>query len=1004
MSTTIIPGPNVFRAISGSLFSTAANWSRGFVPTGSDVAMIGDNCVIDITRTVGSLIVRPGFTASVSGGLTLQVNDVINVMGHLSCSGNPTINSYAKKNIINSLSPGISTFTYTGSYRQSIPGANYYNINVLGRSNKNTTGNLSVSGSMVVNQFANLDLGVYNLNVSGSLTSGFASSGDGKLTKSQTGSIIVNGLLNLDIHTTLSCINLSGNPSVELKGGLYLFNPLDASGLSDYSGLGNWVFSTNNQLVSEYAGRFIFSGPTTVLGAITITLRGSQTFNNTINGTEAGSTLVNEGSVYIGYPATPMTTGSFIYTVPNTTLGFVMNTNGYNLPYTNYQNLYISGRGPKVISGNTYVSGTLRTEGASLANQSILELSSSNFTVSGSSTIIYNSSLRKSSPVGSTIFIGDANFDTGATPGYYILDFSTSHANIEFRNGFRTYITAGNFLTGTGSFIFSTNNQSIRSDSQATTFDSKLIVSGNIAVTMSNGAIYLNNIVNGTDPGSIFANRGTMYFISMSSLSGSMTTGSLDVSYPGNTIGLVGNYTATTPSQLNTFYNLYVFGTGVKTLGTSSYISGSLTFGNPAILELSSSNLFVSGTTSISNGMVLTKSGSGTTVFNGSANLGDFGRIDFRSSNSSIEFRNGFGASYEGYCYLGSGSAIFSTNNQTYNGGIVTTGPMIISGSIRLKNLSLVLYNTINGTSPLSVLDNSGSIDFYTASAVDFSMTTGSFISASYPGSSLGFYFTGSYKLPMSSFRNLNIGVNTVNSPGYKTFNSNVVINDGLRIIRDSIDTENNNLSILGTTYLQYAGAIKKSGSGSILLSGSLNMGDFGTIDFISASNASLEMRGGLIGASYGTAMLMGSSSLTCSVNSQNIVSCNFSNNYASILISGSITVGFGFLYAGSFTIAGTLNGTDANSRAYFSASSTALYYGTQQPMQTGILDVSSSAVTFVYSSGSQNVKGGVYRNLTFLNGLKTLQGNVSVLGTFSTGSGATSGSYNLNGFTLTNP
>ena len=71
--------PNTFRAVSGSLFSTAANWSRGYVPTGSDVATIADNCVIDVNRTIGSLIVRAPFTASVNTGLTLLINDIIDV-------------------------------------------------------------------------------------------------------------------------------------------------------------------------------------------------------------------------------------------------------------------------------------------------------------------------------------------------------------------------------------------------------------------------------------------------------------------------------------------------------------------------------------------------------------------------------------------------------------------------------------------------------------------------------------------------------------------------------------------------------------------------------------------------------------------------------------------------------------------------------------------------------------------------------------------------------------
>jgi hypothetical protein len=72
--------------------------------------------------------------------------------------------------------------------------------------------------------------------------------------------------------------------------------------------------------------------------------------------------------------------------------------------------------------------------------------------------------------------------------------------------------------------------------------------------------------------------------------------------------------------------------------------------------------------------------------------------------------------------------------------------------------------------------------------------------------------------------------------------------------------------------------------------------------------------------------------------------------------------------------------------------------------MLTGSVDFSSSLNTFIYVSGSQDIKGGIYRNLTMLSGSKTLQGNVSVLNTLNTGSGAGLATINLNGFTLTNP
>ena len=222
---------------------------------------------------------------------------------------------------------------------------------------------------------------------------------------------------------------------------------------------------------------------------------------------------------------------------------------------------------------------------------------------------------------------------------------------------------------------------------------------------------------------------------------------------------------------------------------------------------------------------------------------------------------------------------------------------------------------------PSSILDNSGSIYFTSPAACNNSMLTGSFISASFPGSVLGFAFTGSYKIPFSSFRNLILNPGgIVTSPESKTLSGDTTIFENLSISRDSLDTENNNLSVLGTTFAAFGMGIKKSGSGSILLSGSVDLFDNGTIDFTSASNASLEMRGGIIRGTFGTSILMGTSPVTYSINNQNIVACNNNNQYSSILISGPKTVGF-VLQAGTFGIFGSLNGTDANSRFHLSAS-----------------------------------------------------------------------------------
>lgn len=1014
MSTTIIPGPNVFRAVSGSLFSSPINWSRGFVPTGSDVAMIADNCVIDISRTVGSLIVQPTFTASINTGLTLQVNNVINVMGQLSCSGAPNIFSFARKNIINSLSPGTSTFTYTGSANQSVAGGNYHNLNIRTMGNvagtfpifnKIAIGNISVSGALVVNLNTIFELDRYNLNVSGSVTLGEGNFH--RIRKSQPGNVVFNSLVNYGGSNNFQGVEFgNGSPTVELQNGISFG---DAQNSVFSSGNGIWYFTTNNQSLNNAASAQsrIFDASLIISGAITLTqIGGGPIFlNSTVNGTDPNSIFRVQGRLYFNTVRSTigiMSTGSFDFTSSAASvLGYTF-TDNFTLPYTYYRGLYVANAGVKSLSGSTSVSGSLEMPLAST-----LDLRSFNLNVSGTTVLAGGSNSRIiGSGSGYSTFRGQ--LITGGSGNVNGIDFSNSTRTTEFQGGMNIADTFGLiFNLGTGLTRFTTNNQAILAGSTASTMSFYGPVSiENISVTNSlNNPIYLYAPINGTTAGSTFKNNTNLYFSNSASLNGSFLTGALDLSTVNNAVGLVGNYDGTTPARFNTFFNLVVGGTGVKTLGTSSFISGSLTFTSPATFELSSSNLFVNGTTNTNNGIAITRSGSGTTVFNGRVTQLDFGRIDFSRGNANVEFRNGVDSRFQAFVFLGSGSAIFSTNDQSYLGYIVTTGDIIISGSIRLRNQAqLDINKAINGTIPSSILDNSGSIYFTSPAACNNSMLTGSFISASFPGSVLGFAFTGSYKIPFSSFRNLVLNPGgIVTSPESKTLSGDTIIFENVSITRDTIDTQNNNLAVLGTTF-SVGGGIKKSGSGSVLLSGSIDLFDNGAIDFISASNASLEMRGGIIRGTFGSRINMGTTPVTYSINNQNIVACNNSNQYQNILISGSITVGFG-LQAGTFVISGSLNGTEVNSRFFLSASSTVIYNSSQQPMQIGILDVSSSAnATFIYNSGSQNVKGGTYRNLTFLNGLKTLQGNVSVLGTFSTGSGATSASINLNGFTLTNP
>jgi len=791
---------NVFRAVSGNLFSTTANWSRGIVPTGSDVADIADNCVIDISRTIGTLVVRPGFTASINTGLILNVSSSFDVQGHFLCNGSPNIFLSGKYNRINGMNPGTSRFYYKGLTEQLLPGGPYHNLECSFYdgltatgfiSNKKLTSNLVINGYLQIN-YGTLELGQYDYYCSGStlINGGLY----GTLSKSQPGNVIFNGALrNTAAGYPLNLINFSnGNPTIEVRNGidLYQYNIVN-------TGKGTWRFTTNNQSLYNTAG---------------------------------SSTIIFDGPVSI-------------------------------------ENVALS----------------------VLANAS---------------------------------------------------------------------------------------------------------------------TVTLNDVINGTTPSSQLINSGTINFNSATSLN-SMTTGSFNFTSSNNTIGFTGNYSTTISTRYGVLRNLSISGTGTKTLGTSSYISGALTLNNPGVLELSSHNLTVSGTTNISSTNGLTKSSPGNITFIGRPTINNPYTINL-SGNPNVECRNGILNQSNPTSNLGTGSWTFTTNNQDLTwGGSGNSSEfynVIVSGSITVnaKSNYVAIRNSLNGTEAGSTFVNSGSLYLFFGSTP---MSIGSLIIPTGSSNLIGYFVSGAFTIPRTAYYSLAVG-----GGGQKTLSGNTTIYGDLTVaagLTSSLECLGYNLIVSGTTTVAGDGAyinipsLNISGSGNIVFRGLFNVANPGNISF--PGNPNIELQGGIQFQSNNNPNV-GTGSWTFTTNNQNLIFAGSGPTYNiyNMIVSGAITL----TYTGdTIRNINSLNGTNPNSKLLMAANSTFYYYGSSAPMSTGILDVTSSlGTTFIYASGSQNIKGGIYRNLTMNYGTKTLQGNVSVLGTLNTGSGATLATVNLNGFTLTNP
>ncbi len=809
--------PNTFRAISGSLFSTAGNWSRGYVPTGSDVAVIADNCRLDINRIIGTLKVLPGYTASINTGVTFQVTNVLEVLGHLSCSGTPTIVSYAPKNVINTISPGSSSFIYGASVNQNVAGGTYYYLGIgtgdLGIPNvtatKTATGDITTLSDFRVSGFpggrATMNLGRFNLTVSGS-----SSTTAGRLTKNQTGSLVFIGRYdagNIDLAN-----DFPGNPTIDFRTGIAIAasNP---SPNAINSGVGTWRFlNSPNQYIGTWSSIF----PSTI-----------------------------DAPIIIG--------------------------SGVNL--------------------------LLRGSGFNPATDS---------------------------------------------------------------------------------------------------------------------ALYINSVVNGTDSSSKLALSGSLYFGSVASLN-SMTTGTFDFTSSNATLGFGGNYTATIPSRFNTFRNLLVFGTGTKTLGTSSFVSGDLTINSGGTLDLGIFNIDVDGTTTVVGN--LNKTGAGNVLFRGTLALQNSAspKVNFSASNPNVELRGGI--SYGNGAdpiNSGTGTWTFTTNNQSIThvsslGPTVTFNcPMVVSGAITLTNAAaqsstVVINNSLNGTQASSRFVNSHVLSIANASFPQ-PMTTGIFDITS-SANTLIYSFNGNYTIPYAAFSSL-----TIIGSGSKTLSANTAVSGNLSLSFGTLQLSTYDLIVSGTTTITNTpglgvGTISKNGPGNILFMGQLVSPSGGEINF--SGNPNVEFRNGF---TYLNTAFTNTGTGSWNFTTNNQVLSNAAGNpgfyviSASILISG-ITLGISSSNpAHTLTLTNTLNGSNPSSTLLMGSNTILIYNNSSQPMATGVLNTSTNLNTFIYGTGSQDIKGGTYRNLTLLSGSKTLQGNVSVLGTFSTGSGIGSASVNLNGFTLTNP
>lgn len=682
----------------------------------------------------------------------------------------------------------------------------------------------------------------------------------------------------------------------------------------------------------------------------------------------------------------------------------------------NYGVLSIYRRGIKTLQGDTIVQGQLNVQGDN--DDMFFELGGFDFSVLGG-TFIFRGSIRRSSsnPI---LFVGNVLIN-GNSPNSqpFILP---GNCNVEFRGGISIGSNQSVYILGSsGTFSFTTNNQSISGNANDLFFDNPISIGAGVTLTIASSVrVYVNNTINGVDSTSrlTMGLNGQLYFNTAASVP-SMSVGLYDFTTNANTIGYTGNYTATIPAYFPTFHSLAIAGTGTKSLGVNTTINGSLVV-SQGIFELSTYNLNVTGT-SIINGGTLKKGSSGNILFAGLLNVssGFANAVDFTIGNPNVECRGGItlGLNISNIYQIhgGNGTWTFTTNNQSVNGnqGVswIQLFNVIIADNITLSitttnNVMLQINNSINGATSTSKLLGgtngrialNSNIQPMTTGIWDFT-TNVCFVQ---------YMSTSNQTIWHSTYSHLELANNST-----KTLSTNTTINNTLNCFTNNINSifelSNYNLSVNGTSTL--AGKISKSGAGNILFVGFVNWIDLvGGIDF-SGGNPTIETRNGFRynNGSDNVIMILGSSVWNFTTNNQSLYGSAV-GTYGKITggqfnIANDITLSIG----SSMTINGVFNGGNANSKLLMNTSVALTYNNSTQPMATGILDTFTNVNYWIYGNANQDIKGGpttlakqVYRNLTLNGGgTKTLQGYVSVLNTYTLTAPATLAN---NGFTLTNP
>ncbi|NMB71878.1 MAG: hypothetical protein GYA22_07005, partial [Bacteroidales bacterium] len=419
-----------------------------------------------------------------------------------------------------------------------------------------TTANISLDPSSTVVYQANANQNISNVPVYGNLTTATSAS------KFITGNTYARGNVTIGSNTILEFNNSNYNLTVE----------------------GNWI---HNGTLNENYGTITFAGsnnqtitgnPNETFWNLTIDKSGGigQPVNGSTDIFVTNDFRINNGTFETGANTLQVSGNSYIAGILS-----INNSDGIaNLQNTDLSGGTITG---STATGTATIAGNLSMPGG---NGTVGRV---NLTVNGTTTVNASRTLTITSSTGSKLFKGKVTIESSAEWN------NAGNAAIEFQNGL--LYNGSVFVSGTGQYLFSQNNQSVEGNSPLS-FDGDVVVGSDINLTNKNSGggtgMTINKSLNGTNSASAFTNEGILSFQPAGTNSMPMVTGVLWALFNPNTIYYSRNGNQNIYSNIQ-YHHLVISGSGTKSLGNDISVNGNLTIENPAILKSNNFNINLKG-------------------------------------------------------------------------------------------------------------------------------------------------------------------------------------------------------------------------------------------------------------------------------------------------------------------------------------------------------------------------------------------------------------------------